>query len=294
MEEELFCYTSHDILDWKSRLKSNDEESVLQEESSNLTLTLKRESTNSIWRPHGDYWLSAFKGQNFVMFKMPKLITIFHHSLLPKHVHIDYPCVSLSLSSQSYNPLQKGSLLCVVGSFRMHKDYWEEKKDKMGLATIPKADDPSLNVLKAEKHLKRSLELEATKEELDFFNGKLTQDDIKGLVVRLKMLKRNMEVKGKVLKATMHESTLLVVLARRVQKFLLKLQAFCRARRPKEKKKEVIHKNSTWKLPNHKLVESSNKIEVKEEHKSSFNDSGRNMLIKGHTKKFFKENFKPP
>ena len=66
----------------------------------------------------------------------------------------------------------------------------------MELATIPKADDPSLNVLKAEKHLKRSLELEATKEELDFFNGKLTKDDIKGLVVRLKMLKRNMEVKG--------------------------------------------------------------------------------------------------
>ena len=74
----------------------------------------------------------------------------------------------------------------------------------------------------------------------------------------------------------------------------MKLQAHWRARKPKEKKKQANHENSTWKLPNHKLAKSSYKIEVKEEHKTSFNDSGRNMLIKGHTKKFFKENFKPP
>ena len=100
-----------------------------------------------------------------------------------------------------------------------------------------------------------SLELDFSQEEKDLFNGKLTKDDIKGLVVRLKMLKRNMEVKGQVLKATMHEPTLLVFLARRVQKFLLKLQAFWRARRPKEKKKGANTKNSTWKLPFYKKAE---------------------------------------
>ena len=238
---------------------------------------------------------------------MPNLTTMFNdyvsskhvnlmaYDVFPIHVHLDSHYASIYIASlYTYNPLQKGSLLYVVGSFRMHKDYWDEKKDKMELATIPKADDPSLNLLKAEKHLKRSLELEATKEELDSFNGKLTQDDIKGLVVRLKMLKRNMEVKGQVLKATMHEPTLLVFLARRVQKFLLKLQAFWRARRPKEKKKGANTRNSTWKLPFYKKVELIKWNHVEEELKSFHDKSGHDMLINGHLLKLYKENFKPP
>ena len=62
------------------------EESALQGESSNLNLAIRSESTNSIWRTNGDPWLSALKGQNFVMFKVPKLITMFHNSVLPNHV----------------------------------------------------------------------------------------------------------------------------------------------------------------------------------------------------------------
>ena len=289
-------------------MKTMHEQSALQGESSNkamlettlcdedtLNLALRREPTNFLWRPNWDPLLSTLKGPQFAIFHVPYLNTIYHNIVLPKLVHIDYPCVSLSLSWHSYNPLNKGSLFHVEGSFRMHKDYWEAKQDKMELVTRSEADDPSLHVLKAEELFKRSLELEATKEELDFFKGKLTQDDIKGLVVRLKMLKRNMEVKGQVLKATMHEPTLLVFLARRVQKFLLKLQAFWRARRPKEKKKGANTKNSTWKLPFYKKAELIKWNHVEEELKSFHDKSGQDMLINGYTKNmFFKENFKPP
>ena len=162
----------------------------------------------------------------------------------------------------------------------------------MELATSPTADDPSLHVLKAEELLKRSLELEATMEERDFFNGKLTSDDIRRLVVRLKMLKRNMEVKGKVLKAIMYEPSLLVFLARRVQKFLLKLQAHWRARRPKEKQKGAPSCYSTW---THLLLEKARLLQwnlVTEEHSVSIFADGR--TIQDHKRKFFKENFKPP
>ena len=174
----------------------------------------------------------------------------------------------------------------------MHKDYWEAKQDKLELATSPEADDPSLHLLKVEEFLKRSLELEATKEVRDCFNGKLTRDDIRRLVVRLKMLKRNMEVKGKVLKATMYEPSLLVFLARRVPKFLLKLQAHWRARRPKEKQKGAPSCYSTW---THLLLEKARLLQwnlVTEEHSASIFADGR--TIQDHKRKFFKENFKPP
>ena len=85
----------------------------------------------------------------------------------------------------------------------------------------------------------------------------------------------------------MHELTLLVVLARRVQKFLLKLQAFWRARRPKEKKKGANTKNSK-----ELLVVALNYVE--EELNGVLDTSGQKQLIQGHNKKFFKENFKPP
>ena len=176
----------------------------------------------------------------------------------------------------------------------MHKDYWENKKAMVELVETPKLEKANLDILGAETNFKKSLELDSSQEELDFFNGKLTKDDIKGLVVRLKMLKRNMEVKGKVLKATMYEPILLVVLARRVQKFLLKLQARWRARRPKEKKKGATPRNSTLK---HSILEKAELLKgnlVKEDHQSSTFEGGRTKFIKGHKSKFFKENFKPP
>ena len=90
--------------------------------------------------------------------------------------------------------------------------------------------------VKAETNLKRSLELDSSKEELDFFNGKLTKDEIKRLMVRLSILKRNIEVKGQELREKMCDPTLLDVLAKKMHKFLCKLQAHGSARRPKEKK----------------------------------------------------------
>ena len=122
---------------------------------------------------------------------------------------------------------------------------------------------------------------------MDFFNGKLTKGNIKGLVVRLKMLQRNMEVKGKVMQATVNEPTLLVFLAKRVHKLVMKLQAHWRVRRPKEKKKGANDKNSTRKLPLPKMVELLKKEYLEKELNCVLNESGRNMLIKGHNKKFF-------
>ena len=108
------------------------------------------------------------------------------------------------------------------------------------------------------------------------------------------MLQRNIELKGKAFERDMCEPSLLGVLKRRIQKFLLKLQAFGRAKRPKEKKKGAKHKNSSRKLPLPKMAELF-KIECKEEELNGVLDtSGRKQLIQGHNKKFFKENFKPP
>ena len=92
-----------------------------------------------------------------------------------------------------------------------------------------------MDLLKAEKHLKRSLELDASQQELDFFNGKLTRAEIKKLVVRLKVLQRNIELKGKDLGNEMCEPTLLDVLKKKVQNLLIRLQVHGRARRPKER-----------------------------------------------------------
>ena len=92
----------------------------------------------------------------------------------------------------------------------------------------------------------------------------------------------------------MCEPSLLGVLKRRIQKFLLKLQAFGRAKRPKEKKKGAKHKNSSRKLPLPKVAELL-KMECKEEELNGvFDKGGRTMFIQGHNKKYFKENFKPP
>ena len=116
-------------------------------------------------------------------------------------------------------------------------------------------DNSSLDLMRAERQLKRGLDCDASKEELDFFNGNLTKEDIKRLLVRLKNLQRNIEVKGQDLKETMCEPTLLDVLAKKVNNLLMKLQAYGRARRPKEKKKGTTHKNSSRKLPFSKVAE---------------------------------------
>ena len=159
-------------------------------------------------------------------------------------------------------------------------------------------DNSRFEFVKAETNLKRSLELDSSKEELDFFNGKLTKDEIKRLMVRLSILKRNIEVKGQELRKKMCDPTLLGVLAKKMHKFLFKLQAHGRARRLKEKE---TRKKSGKKHKAKAQLSKEAKLEAK------FNTShddfeayvpnhkvGRDHLHKGHKKKFFKENFKPP
>ena len=151
-----------------------------------------------------------------------------------------------------------------------------------------------MDLLKAEKHLKRSLELDASQEELDFFNGKLTRAEIKKLVVRLKVLQRNIELKGKDLGNEMCEPTLLDVLKKKVQKLLMRLKAHGRARRPQEKKRGARPKKSTWMLPNPNMAELCKENDVKGKLQVNQFVGGRITLLKSHQKKFFKENFKPP
>ena len=160
-------------------------------------------------------------------------------------------------------------------------------------------DNSRFEFVKAETNLKRSLELDSSKEELDFFNGKLTKDEIKKLMVRLSILKRNIEVKGQELREKMCDPTLLDVLAKKMHKFLLKLQAHGRARRLKEKKE--IRKKSGKK---HKVkVQLSKEAKLEAKFNISHDDfeaimlnkkCGRKSLIKGHKKKHFKEDLKPP
>ena len=82
-------------------------------------------------------------------------------------------------------------------------------------------DNSRFEFVKAETNLKRSLELDSSKEELDFFNGKLTKDEIKRLMVRLSILKRNLEEKGQELRDKMCDPTLLDVLAKKLHKIVI-------------------------------------------------------------------------
>ena len=156
-----------------------------------------------------------------------------------------------------------------------------------------------MEMSKAEMNLKRSLELEVSQEEMDFFNGKLTSEEIKKLVMRLSILKRKIEEKGKELREEMCDLTLLDVLAHKMHKFLCKLQAYGRARRPKEKKK--TRKRSAKKHKDKAQIFKEDKVKARA---NASNDNfeafkpnhkgGREHLHNGHNKKFFKENFKPP
>ena len=160
-------------------------------------------------------------------------------------------------------------------------------------------DNSRFEFVKAETNLKRSLELDSSKEELDFFNGKLTKDEIKKLMVRLSILKRNIEVKGQELREKMCDPTLLDVLAKKMHKFRLKLQAHGRARKPKEKKGRRTKSGKKHKAK----AQSSEEANLEARARVSHDDfkttvpqvkSGRITLIQSHNKKFFKENFKPP
>ena len=160
-------------------------------------------------------------------------------------------------------------------------------------------DNSRFEFVKAETNLKRSLEFDSSKEELDFFNGKLTKDEIKRLMVRLSILKRNIEVKGQELREKMCDPTLLDVLAKKLQKLLSKLQAHGRARKPKEKKGRRTKSEKKHKAK----AQSSKEANLEARAHASHDDleafmtnhtSGRKYLFKSHNKNFFKENFKPP
>ena len=125
----------------------------------------------------------------------------------------------------------------------------------MELEGTSRVERDDLDLIKAEKNLKESLACDASKEEVDYFNGKLSKEDLTRLVVRLKVLLRNMELKGNDLKEVMCEPTLLDVLKKKVQKLLMRLKAHGRARRPKEKKRVTNLTKSTWKLSNQEKSE---------------------------------------
>ena len=59
-------------------------------------------------------------------------------------------------------------------------------------------DNSTLELMGAIRQLKRSLDCDASKEDMDFFNGNITKEDIKRLLVRLKNLQRNMRLKTKI------------------------------------------------------------------------------------------------
>ena len=156
-----------------------------------------------------------------------------------------------------------------------------------------------MELLRAEENLKKNLELDVSQEEMDFFNGKLTSEEIKKRVMRLSILKRKIEEKGNELREEMCDPTLLDVLAHKMHKFLCKLQAYGRVRRPKEKKE--TRKKSAKKHKDKAQIFKEDKVKARAH--ASHDDlevfmtnhaSGRKYLFKSHNKKFFKENFKPP
>ena len=108
------------------------------------------------------------------------------------------------------------------------------------------------------------------------------------------MLQRNIELKGKDLEGNMSEPSLLGVLKRRIQRFLLKIQAYRRTRRPKEKRRSANPKKSTRMLPNPKMAEVCNENEMEQKLQVNQLVDGRINLFRRHNEKFFKENFKTP
>ena len=176
----------------------------------------------------------------------------------------------------------------------MHMEYWETKGSMMEIEEISRFEGVNLGLITAERNLKKSLACAASREEVDYSNVKLSKEDLTRLVIRLKMLQRNIELKGKALEGNMSEPSLLGVLERKIQKFLLKIQAYGRTRRPKGKRRSANPKKSTRMLPNPKMAEACNEHEVKGKLQVNQLVDGRINLFRRHNKKFFKENFKPP
>ena len=175
----------------------------------------------------------------------------------------------------------------------MHKDYWDKEKCMMELEGTSRVQRDDLALIKAERNLKKSLACAESKEEVDYSNGKLSKENLTRLVIRLRMLRRNIELKGKALEGNMSEPSLLGVLKRKIQKFLLKIQAHGRVRRPKEKRGATTE-HSTLKLPFYKKGELLGLDSVEEELYNFHNKGGRTNITTGHKKKHFKEDLKPP
>ena len=263
-----------------------------------LYLALSGGTTNTERWSKFTSWTNAMKGHNLDSFHDSYSNSIFYDDVPSKHVYFDFPCAPLCYSVHTYNPLQEGHCY-VVGTFGMHKEYWEKEKYMMKLEGTSRVQRDDLALIKAEENLKESLACDASKEEIDYFNGKLSKEALTRLVVRLRMLQRNIELKGKALERDMCEPSLLGVLKRRIQKFLLKLQAYGRARKPKEKK--ATRKKSGKKHKTKAQIFQEAKLEARAN--ASHDDFeayvpnhkvGRDHLHKGHNNKFFKENFKPP
>ena len=122
---DLRFYTLYTILDWRSRLRRMRADSALQGESSTLILALRSHIKGLMGRSNGDHWSSASEGQHLDSFHDSYSNSIFYDDVPSKHVYFDFPSAPLCLSWHAYNPLQKGRLFHVVGTFRMHKEYWE-------------------------------------------------------------------------------------------------------------------------------------------------------------------------
>ena len=204
---------------------------------------------------------------------------LFRSKHVPYDSFIVTPCVPSSISLHAHKPLQEGCLSNVVGNH--------------------KGDNSCLELSRAEENLKKSLELDVSQEEMDFFNGNLSSEDIKKLVMQLSILKRNLEERGQELRDKMCDLTLLDVLAKKLHKLLSKLQAHGRARKPKEKKATRMKSGKKHKAKTQIFQEAKLEARAHASHddfKTTMPQvkSGRITLIQGHNKKYFKENFKPP
>ena len=140
-----------------------------------------------------------------------------------------------------------------------------------------------MELLRAEENLKKNLELDVSQEERDFFNGKLISGDIKKLEMRLSILKRNLEERGQELRDKMCDPTLLDVLARRPK-----------GKKATRKKSGKKHKVKAQLTKEAKLEAKFNTSHDDFEAIMLNNKCGQKSLIKGHKKKHFKEDLKPP
>ena len=138
---------------------------------------------------------------------------------------------------------------------------------------------------RAEIALKKSLECTICKEEIDYFNGKFSKDDLEMLKVRLINLQKNISLKGKLLKEVMCYPQLLDVLEKKVIMLLMRLEAYEEAKHPTKNNKLQANLQGPF------IVLKVNQfgiVEVKQLR------HGRIHQVHGHKFIYFKDNFKPP